>query len=114
VTSLTPLAPAQTQAGHDDGKGDGTSALPGSTAVHLPCLLAAMALMLAGSINPLLLAGADGKADHGLALALFWAMSAGFVRGVGFVPRALAWRLLFSGGSCLAAVLLSAALRWGG
>ncbi len=98
------------------GPGDGADEAtprPQGAAVHLPSLLAGLAIMLAGSIYPLLFAGADGRVDHGLALALFWAMSAGFVRGVGFVPRARIWRLLFSGWSCLAGLLLAAALRWG-
>ena len=50
------------------------------SAMHLPSLIAALAIMLA--------------------------------RGVGFVPRALAWRLLFSGWSCTAALLLAAGLWW--
>lgn len=85
----------------------------GEAAIHLPSLLVAIAIMLGGSVYPLLLARANGSADHGLALALFWAMSAGFVRGVGFVPRARVWRLFFSGWSCLAGLLLAASLRWG-
>jgi predicted membrane protein len=92
---------------------DEVSALADGAAIHLPSLLLALAIMLGGSIYPLLLTRADGTADHGLAVALFWAMSAGFVRGVGFVPRALAWRLLFSGWSCLAGLLLAGCLRWG-
>lgn len=82
-------------------------------AIHRPSLLVALAIMVGGSVYPLLFARADGSADHGLALALFWAMSAGFVRGVGFVPRTRGWRLLFSGWSCLAGLLLAAVLRWG-
>ncbi|MBK5207233.1 MAG: hypothetical protein JJD98_18090 [Polaromonas sp.] len=69
--------------------------------------------MLGGSVYPLLFVGTHGEADHGLAMALFWAMSAGFVRGVGFMPRAWGWRLLFSGWSCLTGLLLAAWLRWG-
>jgi predicted membrane protein len=65
--------------------------------VHLPALLTALAIMLVGSVYPLLFADATGKADHGLAMALFWAMSAGLVRGVGFVPRRALWGWLFSG-----------------
>ena len=113
-------APSRPVISADDGGDNGADlhddalAAPGGAAIHLPCLLAAIAIMLAGSINPLLFTGADGKASHGLAMALFWAMSAGFVRGVGFVPRARLWRLLFSGGACLAGLLLAAALRWGG
>ena len=86
----------------------------GSSNIHLPSLLVAIAIMLVGSIYPLLFVAADGKADHGLAMALFWAMSAGLVRGVGFVPRRWAWRLLFSGWSCVAALLLAGWLRFGG
>lgn len=99
-------------AGPGDGADEAVPRPPGA-AVHLPSLLVALAIMLGGSIYPLLFAGADGRADHGLALALFWAMSAGFVRGVGFVPRARVWRWLFSGWSCAAGLLLAAALRWG-
>jgi predicted membrane protein len=90
----------------------GVGAEPGGR-VHLPSLLAALAIMLVGSIYPLLFADAAGKADHSLAMALFWAMSAGLVRGVGFVPRWLGWRWLFSGWACAAGLLLAAWLRWG-
>jgi predicted membrane protein len=92
---------------------DNEAALVNGARIHLPSLGAALAIMLVGSIYPLLFAGADNKADHGLALALFWAMSAGFVRGVGFVPRTRVWRWLFSGWSCLAGLALAAWLRWG-
>ena len=81
--------------------------------VHLPSLLAALAIVLGGSVYPLLFADAQGRADHGLAMALFWAMSAGLVRGVGFVPRFPVWRWLFSGWACLAGLLLAGGLRWG-
>ena len=87
---------------------------PAPARVHLPSLLAALAIMLGGSVYPLLFADAQGRADHGLALALFWAMSAGLVRGVGFVPRFPVWRWLFSGWACLAGLLLAGGLRWGG
>jgi predicted membrane protein len=99
--------------GDRDENGVDVDAVPGGAAVHLPSLLVAVAIMLGGSVYPQLFARADGTADHGLAMALFWAMSAGFVRGVGFLPRALVWRLLFSGWSCLAGLLLAAWLRWG-
>jgi predicted membrane protein len=95
-------------AGHD---GNPPAASP--SRVHLPSLLAALAIMLVGSIYPLLFADASGKADHSLAMALFWAMSAGLVRGVGFVPRFMVWHWLFSGWACAAGLLLAAWLRWG-
>ena len=76
--------------------------------LHWPSLLVAIMLMLLGSIAPVYLADAQGRAHHGLALLAFWAMSAGFVRGVGFIPQARPWRWLFSGWAC--AVALAAAL----
>lgn len=80
--------------------------------MHLPSLAAAMLIMLAGSLYPLLFTRADARVDHGLAMALFMAMSAGFVRGVGFIPAAPLWRWLFSGWACLLALLLAATLKF--
>jgi predicted membrane protein len=77
--------------------------------MHLPSLAVALAIMVGGTLYPPFMADAAGHADHRLATALFWAMSAGFVRGVGFVPRRAIWRALFSGWSC-AAGLIAAAL----
>ncbi len=79
--------------------------------MHLPSLAVGLLVMVAGTLYPPLMAGAAGKADHGLAMALFWAMSAGFVRGVGFVPQRRVWRVLFSGWSCAAALVLAAVLK---
>lgn len=86
---------------------------PAATRIHLPSLLVALTIMTVGSIYPLLFADAQGRADHSLAMALFWAMSAGLVRGVGFVPVRPVWRWLFSGWACSAALVLAATLRWG-
>ncbi len=79
--------------------------------VHLPSLAVGLAIMVAGTLYPPLMADAAGRADHALAMALFWAMSAGFVRGVGFVPRLWLWRGLFSGWAVVAALTLAAAAR---
>lgn len=84
-----------------------------SARVHLPSLAVALLIMVVGSVYPLLFADAQGRADHGLAMALFWAMSAGLVRGVGFVPHAWWWRWLFSGWAIALALGLAAWLRWG-
>lgn len=83
---------------------------PATARLHGPSLTAGVVLMLAGTAYPLLFARGDGRADHGLALLLFWAMSAGFVRGVGFIPQRQLWRLLFSGWACLAALGLAGIL----
>lgn len=80
--------------------------------MHLPSFLAALSIMLAGTLYPPLMTDASGRADHGLAMSLFWAMSAGFVRGVGFVPQARVWRHLFSGWACALALLAAFAIRW--
>jgi predicted membrane protein len=79
--------------------------------VHSLSLAVALLIMLGGTLYPPLMADAAGKADHALAMALFWAMSAGFVRGVGFVPRWWPWRALLSGWSCSAALLLATLLK---
>ncbi len=89
-----------------------TRALPATTAIHLPSLLLALAIMLGGTVYPYIFTRSGGRVDHALATALFWSMSAGLVRGVGFVPRALWWRVLFSGWSCFAGLALAAWLRF--
>lgn len=82
-----------------------------SSRMHLPSLLVALLIMLAGTLYPLLFANSKAQADHGLALALFVAMSVGFVHGVGFIPVKPVWRWLFSGWTCLLALLVAAILK---
>lgn len=79
--------------------------------IHLPSLLIALTIMLGGTLYPPLMADAAGKADHALALALFLAMSAGLIRGVGFVPRHPLWRILFSGWACTLALAVAIFLK---
>lgn len=79
--------------------------------LHWPSLWVAVLIMTAGTLYPPLMADAAGKADHGLAMALFWSMSAGFIRGVGFVPRFWLWRWLFSGWSCALGLLAAVWLK---
>lgn len=84
-----------------DTKAGGTTGL-----AFLPLLLA-IAITLVITLDPRLLADAEGRADHAAASALFWAMSAGYVRGVGFVPRHRLPRWLFSTAACLLALALA-------
>lgn len=73
-------------------------------------LLAAVLLMLGATLRPDLLTTADGRADHAAATWLCCAMTAGFVRGVGFVPRLLVWRWLFGRSAfvvCVAGLVFS-------
>jgi predicted membrane protein len=85
---------------------------PAQPRMHLPSLAVGLAIMVGGTVYPLLMANAAGHADHGLATLLFWAMSAGFIRGVGFVPHLRLWRWMFSGWACALALLLAAGLRF--
>lgn len=78
-----------------------------SSRIHLLSLLIATAIMLVSTLYPPLMSAPDGKADHALATALFAAMSVAFVRGVGFIPRMLVWRWLFSGWTCFMALAIA-------
>lgn len=82
-----------------------------SSRIHVLSLSIAVAIMLACTLYPPIMATPDGKADHALATALFAAMSVAFVRGVGFVPRMQVWRWLFSRWTCLAALVLAGWLK---
>lgn len=73
-------------------------------------LTIAIVITLVLTIYPLVLSKADGKADHLAATLLFWAMSAGFVRGVGFVPKNRLLRLLLSSAACILMLALAVAL----
>ena len=84
---------------------------PAPARLHLPSLAVGIGLMVAGTVDPRLLANAAGQADHGLAMLVFWAMSAGFVRGVGFMPRLPVLRMILSGWACLLALALFVLLR---
>jgi predicted membrane protein len=51
-------------------------------------LVSALALMILVTILPRGLAAPDGgPISHGLLALIMWGMSAGFVHGIGFVPR---------------------------
>ena len=84
---------------------------PAASPPRLLSLAVALVIMVGGSIYPFMFAGQGGGVDHGFASAIFWAMSAGLVNGVGFKPRFVVWRWLFSGWACLGALLLAAWMR---
>lgn len=65
-----------------------------------------LALLLLMTARPDLATGADGRVDYPLTLLVFWAMNAGFVRGVGFLPRHWLPRIVLSGGACVLALTL--------
>jgi predicted membrane protein len=76
----------------------------GHSQIALLPLVIALSICLFVSILPQLLVQ-EGIANHGAASLLFWAMSAGFIRGVGFIPKHIVPRLLFSTYACLIGVL---------
>ena len=78
--------------------------------VSLLPLIIAIALTLLLTIYPLILTTAAGKADHAAATLALWSMSAGFIRGVGFMPRNRVLRVLFSTTACLVCLALAATL----
>lgn len=86
--------------------------MPDGQPLHWPSLIVALAIMLAGTAYPPLLTSQEGDVDHRLASLVFMAMAAGFVRGVGFVPRWWLWRVLFSGWSCAMALMAAVWLKW--
>ncbi|MES2160959.1 MAG: cyd operon YbgE family protein [Pseudomonadota bacterium] len=80
--------------------------------LHPPSLATGVIVMLVATLYPPLMTDAAGRVDHGLAAALLAAMSAGMVRGVGFVPERALLRWLFSGWCCLAALGLAAWIKF--
>lgn len=78
--------------------------------VSLLPLIVAIALTLLLTVYPPILTTPAGKADHVAATLALWSMSAGFICGVGFVPRNRLLRMLFSTTACLVCLALAAAL----
>lgn len=58
-------------------------------------LLLAAPLSLILLIHPAAMVDAQGHYSHTLLMLVMWGVAGGFVHGVGFVPLARAWRLLF-------------------
>lgn len=83
-----------------------------SAKIHLPLLCLGIIIMLIGSIFPWIFADANGHAHHGIAMVLFWAMSASIVRGVGFIPNNNIARWLFSGWATLLGLSIAVFLRF--
>lgn len=80
--------------------------------MNLPLLLIGIAIMLVGSLFPWIFTDGTGKAHHGIAMCLFWAMSAAIVRGVGFIPLHIVPRVLLSGWAVLVGIAGAVGLRF--
>ncbi|WP_227544660.1 cyd operon YbgE family protein [Sapientia aquatica] len=83
----------------------------GALGMQILCLLIALSIMVGGTAYPPLLMTTSGKVDHGLATLVFWSMSAGFVYGVGFVPKNIVARWLLSFWACLVGLLVAGLLK---
>ena len=88
---------------------NGNGARP-QNSLSLSVLLAACALALAATFYPPALTGADGRADHILLMVLGWAIAAGLVRGVGYIPETKIWRIMFSAAAFYATAAVFIAL----
>ena len=102
------MTPTRTRRDSPPPPSDATS----DARIRLLPLLVAIAVMLGITAWPGALANAEGVADHGAAMALFWSMSAGFGSGVGFPPRLPALRPLFPPAACLSALALAGWQVW--
>lgn len=84
-----------------------TTSEPGASLLALGI---AIALTMLLTIYPPILTTPAGKADHAAAMLALWSMSAGFIRGVGFVPRNRLLRIVFSTSACLVCLAVAAAM----
>lgn len=62
---------------------------------HALSLCIALAISVCLLIWPALAVSAAGHVDHGWLTLLMWGMAAGFVHGVGFIPRNRLLRVVF-------------------
>ena len=58
-------------------------------------LISALVISVVLTAYPALIAESIHEVDHGLFTLFMWAISAGFIHGVGFEPKAALWRILF-------------------
>ncbi len=58
-------------------------------------LLMAIPLSLVLLIHPASILDAQGHYSHSLLMLVMWGVAGGYVHGVGFDPRALAWQVVF-------------------
>ena len=65
-----------------------------------PLLIIAIAIMLLLVAYPPVVIGTQGRVQYVPLLLILWSMSAGFVRGIGFIPHQVLLRLLLSKMAC--------------
>lgn len=72
-----------------------TIAYPNGVVLRLVSLSLAIALSMLLLVYPRAVADSVSEVRHGLLVLMMWGCAAGFVHGVGFVPRFALWRLAF-------------------
>jgi len=77
------------------GRGDSRVPYPNPLPLRLLSLTLAVALSVLVLVYPKAVANSVSDVRHGLLSMMMWGIAAGFVHGVGFVPRLLLWRMLF-------------------
>lgn len=80
--------------------------------INFIMLAVGILIMLTGSIYPMIFADKDGQASHSIAIALFWSMSAGLVRGVGFIPENKILKYIFSAYACASGIIIALLIRF--
>lgn len=80
------------------------------SAISWGALLLACGLVLGLTIYPRILIAEDGKAMRDVLWLLMWAMSAGLVRGVGYIPKIKPLRWFLSAPAAYLAFLCAAVL----
>jgi cyd operon protein YbgE len=66
-----------------------------SSTARLLSLLIALSVSVGILAWPTLMVSADGRVNHWWLTLLMWGMAAGYVHGVGFIPRNRVLRVLF-------------------
>ncbi|MDT0497270.1 cyd operon YbgE family protein [Algiphilus sp. W345] len=80
---------------------------PSQTGLAWLPLLIGLCLMFGITAYPKVLIDGSGRADHLAVTLAGWAMAAGIVRGVGFVPRHRVLRWVLSATACVSCLLLA-------
>ncbi len=77
------------------GHGNHRVPYPNPLPLRVVSLALAVALSALILVYPRAIASSVSDIRHGLLSMMMWGIAAGFVHGVGFVPRLLSWRILF-------------------
>lgn len=83
----------------------------GATGISWSSLILGLGIMFLGSIYPFVFAK-NGAVNHGVLMLFMWAMAAGIIRGVGFIPSNPILRMVASSYAAFIAFGLALALMF--